>query len=157
MISLKRTLVAALLLGSSLAVQLIQGAEPSSSINLDHLIAALHVTSPPERQQAALENLKKLATPRVAELLLAKWNDLLPAARAEAASLLLSRAEWSEALLGAIESGQLTSSALGTVQQQKLLAHSQPSIRERAAKLFTKPGPDRKKILDAYRDRKSVV
>ncbi len=151
MTSLKRTLRAILLLASSLGVQLAQGADPSSVTDLDRLIAELRVTSPPEAQQAALASLKKLATPRVAESLLAKWNDLLPAARAEAAALLLSRAEWTEVLLGAIETGQLTSSALGTAQQQKLIAHTQLVIRERAAKLFTKPSPDRQKVLEVYR------
>lgn len=140
-----------------------QGAEPKviaaplarsatkPDADLDRLVELLHATSPPEVQQAALASLKKLASPRVAELLLAKWNDLLPTVRAEAATILLGRTEWSEALLGVIESGKLTSSALGTAQQQKLLTHAQPGIRERAMKLFTKMNPDRQKVLEAYR------
>ncbi len=128
-----------------------KGADAAPAAEVDRLVAQLHPTVPPPAQRVALAALKKLSTAQVAVSLVAKWNDLLPAARLESANLLLSRPEWSAALLSAIESGKLTSSALGSSQQQRLLTHTQASLRERAAALFTKTNPDRPKVLEAYR------
>ncbi|MBM3877225.1 MAG: c-type cytochrome [Verrucomicrobia bacterium] len=136
---------------ASAATRLLARGPTEQDADIARLIALLHPTSPPEVQQAAMTSLKKLASPLVAESLLAKWNELMPAVRGEALSALLSRAEWTQSLLGAIEAGKLTASALGLAQQQVLLAHTQPAIRERAAKLFTRVNPDRAKVIERFK------
>ena len=118
--------------------------------DLSRLVATLSVTSPPDAQRAALASLRQQTSPRVAELLIEKWRDLMPASRTEAIALLFGRAEWTQALLGALESGRLTASALGVLQQQQLLTHAEPAIRERAAKLFTTTNPERQKVLKDF-------
>ncbi len=112
--------------------------------------ALLNPQVPPEVQQAALASLKKLASPRVASLLLGKWNELTPTVRSEALAALMGRAEWTQALLAAIEGGKLTTSALGTTQQQQLLTNPSAAVRERAAKLFAVGNPDRQKVVKQY-------
>ncbi|MBI3877307.1 MAG: c-type cytochrome, partial [Verrucomicrobia bacterium] len=132
------------------AIRLLGRGPTEQEQDFARLGALLSPQVPPEVQQAALASLKKLASPRVAELLLAKWNELMPTVRAEALAALMSRAEWTQALLAAIEGGKLTTSALGTTQQQQLLAHPSAAVRERAAKLFAVGNPDRQKVVKQY-------
>ena len=139
------------------ATRLLARGPTEQDADLDRLVALLHPASPPEVQKASMDSIKKLASPRVAELLLAKWNELMPAVRAEATTALLSRGEWVQLLLASIEAGKLGTSALGPAQQQQLLTHAQPAIRERASKLFTRVNPDRAKVIENFRSVETLT
>jgi len=105
---------------------------------------------PSEIQQAALTGLKRATGPRVGEILLTGWKSYGPAVRAEVLNTLFTRTEWLQVLLAAIEDGRLSAGEIGAAQKQKLLAHSQSAIRERAAKLFAAVGSDRLKVVKQY-------
>jgi putative heme-binding domain-containing protein len=104
---------------------------------------------PAEIQKAALANLAKLKSAKVAEILLANWKVLGPDFKNEALNILFSRPEWLDALLVAIEKGEVPPGQIGTAQQQKLLTHSDERIKGRAGKLFF-ANADRQKIVQSY-------
>lgn len=104
---------------------------------------------PAEVQKAALASLKKLKSNKVAELLLLQWKTLGPASKAEALSVLFSRMEWLDALLAAVEKGDIPPGQIGAAQQQQLLTHADGNIKQRAAKLFF-ANTDRQKIVKDY-------
>ena len=122
--------------------------EPAT--DLTRLGEVLYTSSPPEAQRAALAGLQRAGGPRVAEVLLAGWKNHSPAVRAEVLNLLFSREEWTAALLGAMEGGKISTTELGTKQQQQLLTHAQAGIRERAAKLLAAANPERQTVLQNY-------
>lgn len=90
-----------------------------------------------EIQGAALDTLRKLSGTNVAKVIVLHWKNLTPILRGDALDLLLARTEWRQILLKAIESNQISVSQMGAGARQKLLASSDPALRERAAKLFS--------------------
>jgi putative heme-binding domain-containing protein len=119
--------------------------------DLQRLHGLLRPQLPPSVQVAALAALRRSSEGMVGELLLGGWQTYGPALREEVSNTLLSRQEWTSQLLNAIKSGRLAASDLGAVQQQKLLTHSQISIRDSAIKLFGEGRADRQQLLDQYR------
>jgi putative membrane-bound dehydrogenase-like protein len=101
-------------------------------------------------QSAALERLGQGRGTPVADTFIANWKSASPAARARILELLLSRPEWVQSLLSALETAKIAPGVLGTPQQQKLLNHSDQTIRERAQKLFASADADRDAILKRY-------
>lgn len=105
----------------------------------------------PQVQKAALGRLRQGRGAKVAEALLGGWRSYGPGLRADVLEALLSRAEWSERLLGAVEEGKVAAGALDPGQQQRLRSHADASIRERAAKVFAAAASDRQKVIEEYR------
>ena len=77
--------------------------------------------------------------------------------RQEVLNILFSRPGWVQALLAAIEGEKISPGELGLTQQQKLLTHSQPAVRTRAAELFSKTSADRQNILKQYESVKTLT
>jgi putative membrane-bound dehydrogenase-like protein len=103
-------------------------------------------------QKTALAGLRHSNGPQAAHVLLKSWRACGLNQRQEVLNALFSRPEWTEAVLVALEQGRLLPAELGTLQQQKLLSHSSPAIRERAARLLSAINADRKKIVDSYKE-----
>jgi len=101
-------------------------------------------------QQAALANLKETPGSAAAAAILAGWKSYGPSLRIEALNILLSRAEGSQALMAAVESGAIAPAELGAIHQQRLLKHSDRAIRERAERLFAARNSDRLKIVNDF-------
>jgi putative heme-binding domain-containing protein len=72
-------------------------------------------------------------------------------------NLLFSRPEWLKALLAVIESEKISTAGIGTVHQQKLVTHSDSSIRQRAVKLFSATRADRQAVLKEYRGVEKLI
>jgi len=74
--------------------------------------------------------------------------------RAAAYVTLLSRADWTKAMLESSEKGDIQISELALYQRRTLLEHPDASIRERTQKLLEKggavPSPDRVKIVEEF-------
>ena len=104
----------------------------------------------PEIQRAALDSLKGLRLPGVGQTLLAGWKSFGPAMRGEVLSAVLTRNEWTLALLQAVESGAVVAGEIGATQRQKLLTHASAPIRERAQKLFAAVNTDRQAVVKRY-------
>ena len=118
--------------------------------DLRRLHELLRPQIPPAVQTAALAALKQHSDANIGELLLQGWRGYGPALREEVGNVLLSRQEWTSQLLEALQSERLSPSELGPLQQQKLLTHSQKSLRDAAAKIFAVRA-DRHQLLDDYR------
>lgn len=80
---------------------------------------------------------------------------LTPSVRPIAFRVLLSRADWTKALIEGLETGKLQASELSLEQKQGLAAHPDKSIASRAQPLLAKggglPNPDRQKVIDELR------
>jgi len=103
-------------------------------------------------QKAALGALRRVNDPQVAQVLLKSWRACGLNQRQELLNALFSRPEWTEAVVAALERGSLLPGELGPLQQQKLLNHSVPAIRDRSAHLFSAINSDRRKLLETYKD-----
>ncbi|MBI3415939.1 MAG: VCBS repeat-containing protein [Verrucomicrobia bacterium] len=101
-------------------------------------------------RQAALESLSRLSDAHVGVVLLSRWKRFGPTQKTAVADILLSRPVWVKALLYALESDQISPGQISTVHRQRLLKHSQESIRDRAAKLFASANADRQKLIHDY-------
>lgn len=103
-----------------------------------------------EDQRAAFESLRGFRGEAVAKGLLERWRRLAPGLRVDVLNHLLSRREFHDPLLGAIESNQVTLGELNLDLEQRrvLLRKSSPTIQERAAKLISD---------EEYSNRKAIV
>jgi putative membrane-bound dehydrogenase-like protein len=101
-------------------------------------------------QRAAAMALGRGKENAVAEALLAAWRSASPALRQELLAALLSRPAWAKLLLSWVADGRVTATQLSTAQQQKLLRHSDSSIRESAGKVFAAAHGDRAALLAEY-------
>jgi putative heme-binding domain-containing protein len=71
--------------------------------------------------------------------------------RTQAADILISRNEWIDPLLAAIEQNKILPTDIDAARRQRLLQHRNRDIRARAEKIFADAiNPDRQKVLDAY-------
>jgi putative heme-binding domain-containing protein len=115
------------------------------------LLGALASAEPREIQQAALRWLAGFPEPEVATNLIARWPSLTPPVREETVNVLLSRATWHDALLGALEQGKLSPSQLSVPQRARLLAIKDAQLAERAKQVLASValGP-RKAIIEQY-------
>jgi putative heme-binding domain-containing protein len=87
----------------------------------------------------------------VAEILVSNWPGSSPTLRIGILSTLLTRQEWIQVLLSAVEQGRIPASQLNPSDQQKLLGHESKSIRDRAETFLGTVDPDREKIVASYR------
>ena len=108
-------------------------------------------------QKAALDTLKRLNRPLVASTLLASWHQLSPSVRADVLNTLLSRDEWADQLLRALERGQIAVGEVSPAHQQILLKQRGDSVRERAGKIFAAQNTDRQQVVRNYESVKELT
>lgn len=99
----------------------------------------LRGTEPAAVQQAALDVLREHREPEVGQRLVDAWPALPPALRPAVVNLLVYRAAFHEALLGALDRGALQVGELNLdlEHRRELLRKARPAIRERAAKFMS--------------------
>ncbi len=77
---------------------------------------------------------------------------MTPAVRPQALKVLLSRGDWTAALIEAVESGKVQLGELSLDQKQALANHPNKALAERAKKLLATggglPNADRQKVID---------
>ncbi len=132
------------------AIPLLGRDEAALSEDVAQLGALLDSRNTPPLQLAALASLGRTRSPKTAQILAGAWKTGSPAARARVLDLLLTRQDWVQVLLGAVEAGQIPAGALGTPRQQKLLNHPLSSIRDRAKSLFAAASADRQAVVRRY-------
>ncbi len=90
--------------------------------------------------------------PGAGNQLVARFRTLTPGPRATGISVLLSRAESTNALLDGLDKGSVQLSELSLDQKQALNAHPDSNVRNRARKLLKRggalPNADRQKVLE---------
>jgi putative membrane-bound dehydrogenase-like protein len=136
----------------SLAVRMLAHASAGQDQSIEALGQLLEPAVAPELQEAALDGLKQFHSPHAALVLIGGWRGYSPELRAGVLNALFSRKEWTGELLNAIENKKIQAANLSTTHKQKLLAYSDPAIRERAAKLFARTNADRQRVVKEYQD-----
>jgi putative membrane-bound dehydrogenase-like protein len=105
----------------------------------------------PELARGLLDAAGRSESPAVGALVIERLATLTPAVRPAGLQLLLGRADWTAALLDALEKGTVPQADLALDQKQRLAAHPNRTLAERARKLLarggTLPSPDRDKVL----------
>jgi putative membrane-bound dehydrogenase-like protein len=97
---------------------------------------AASADSAPALREAALNALARQSNPAVAERLLKGWKQTSPAARPAIIRLLVSREEWTNALLDAVRKKQVAAPEISLEDRQRLAASASEPIRKAAAELF---------------------
>lgn len=100
---------------------LVAARHPAVLAAADGLLAAPKA-APLDLRRRTLDALARLDEPRVAEVVLARYEAMEPELRPQAIELLTARAAWSKQLLAAIAAGRLPASTLNVNQVRKLLA-----------------------------------
>jgi putative heme-binding domain-containing protein len=117
------------------------------------LLATLLKPQVPDRvQRAALAASARGADPKLPEPLLSGWKGHSPGVRTAVLDTLLSRDEWSSALLFSLEDKCVPPTEIGPAHRRRLLDHASKDFRERARAVF---GPDqgtRLAVVADYRD-----
>ena len=121
---------------------------------LDSLLAEVSPKASPALSAGILDAAGLATSPAVAPVLIEHWYQLTPHLRQKGIAILLSRPEWSRALLDALDKGTVPPTDLGLDQAQQLTNHPDKKLAERARAILARggrlPSPDRKKVLDEY-------
>jgi putative membrane-bound dehydrogenase-like protein len=106
----------------------------------------------PDLARGLIEAVGKSNASQIRDAFVEMLPNLTPVARAAGLNVLLSRAEWTETLLDALEKGHLPVTDLSLDQKQNLMSHPRRPLAERAKQLFAKgggiPNPDRQKVVE---------
>jgi putative membrane-bound dehydrogenase-like protein len=115
------------------------------------LLSLLNLPLTPAVQDAVIAALSHFAEPNIAPLLVQRWPLLIPAGRAESVVAMLARPERTRVLLAALEGRLIGRAELGSTQVRFLLAHPDPSVRQRAQALFGNGNdPRREAIINQF-------
>lgn len=116
--------------------------------DLKALTQFLGPQTPPRLQTAAVATLARTRASDVPSLLLAGWRGYSPDLQGTVLDTLLTRAEWTAALLTAIEAKTIAAGDLDAAARSRLLNHRTSEIRERSIKaLAASVNESRAKVL----------
>ncbi|MBO0698191.1 MAG: neutral/alkaline non-lysosomal ceramidase N-terminal domain-containing protein [Zavarzinella sp.] len=116
----------------------------------DELLSA---TSTPALRSAAVAQLGRLKGEAAPRLLMQGWKGHPPTTRTQILDVLLGRKDGPAAILSAVETKSIVPGEIDAARRQRLFTHADPTIRERAAKVFDgAANPDRAKVLKEYAD-----
>jgi putative membrane-bound dehydrogenase-like protein len=134
------------------------GAAKSLYTDIDLLGDWLGDASRPAAQNAAADRLAQIGNSRSYKTLVAAWPAYTPATASRITGLMLSRTNSRNALLAAIENGDLPASAIELAQQRALIDNPSSSISLRAEALFQNAGaPDRLAVIERYQSVLSLT
>lgn len=115
------------------------------------LLSLLDLQQPQPIQLAALSSLARFNDPAIGPEVTKRWESLTPRLRTEAVTVLLARTDRATALLRAIEAGTIRPSVLTTAQTKFLRGHSDKSVHELAARVFSsQPTSTRQQAIDSF-------
>lgn len=106
---------------------------------------------PPRIQSAALATLRVARDGAVATIMLDSWRHMSPPLRGEIADALLSRLDWTRALLDRAEAGTISLADIGPVRRAMLLEHRDTSTRARAQRILGATTAARDSVIARYR------
>jgi putative heme-binding domain-containing protein len=108
--------------------------------------------TPPGLASGLVEAVGRSEAPGVGPLLTDRLQALTPAARQAALRVLLSKTEWTAALMSGVEQGKARLAELSLDQKQALAAHPNRRLAAQARRLLAGggglPDPDRQKVID---------
>ena len=110
----------------------------------------VHAGETRDIQRAALRTLTEFRRKDMGEELIDLWRRTSVDVRGLILNSLLSRVDWTNSLLDAIEKGLFQTSHLDALQRQRLRLHSNSSIRMRARQMLGETNPDRQAVVETY-------
>jgi len=106
----------------------------------------------PELARSLVEAVGRSDAAAVAGTIIEHLAALTPSVRPVALRVLLTRADWTTALVDSIEGGKIALADLSLDQKQNLAAHPDKKLAERAKQLLARggglPDPDRQKVVE---------
>jgi uncharacterized protein len=115
------------------------------------LLANISPKTSPELAAGWLDAVRACEAREAGNVVLESLGRFTPAARQKALQLLLVKADWTSALLGAVEKGSVQLSEFSLDQKQALANHPDKKLAARAKKLLEKggglPNADRQKVV----------
>jgi putative heme-binding domain-containing protein len=116
------------------------------------LLALIHPRTAPAMVAGLIDAVSNGVAPGAGQALIERLPALAPSSRAQVIRALLRRADWTAALVTALEQNQVRVSELALDQQQSLAAYPNPAIARRARRLIQRggglPDPDRVKVVE---------
>ena len=107
--------------------------------------------TPAVLQDGVVAALGKLRQPKVADVLLAQWRSVGPALRSSILDVLISRDDWTTALLDHVEKKQINVHEIDIGRRQQLASLKNRALAERATKLLAASiDKDRIKVIERY-------
>jgi putative membrane-bound dehydrogenase-like protein len=117
----------------------------------NELLKLINARTSPELARGIIEAIGSNESPATGPALVERFGVLTPSLRSTALRVLISRTEWINALLDALEKGTVPSADLALDQKQALAAHPTRAIAARAKAILARggglPNPDRQKVL----------
>lgn len=117
-----------------------------------HVLELITPQTSPELARGFIEAIGKSDAPEVRQALMEALLSLTPSVRAAGLSVFLSRTEWTNSLLDALEKGQVPLTDLSLDQKQNLMSHPQQKLAWKARRIIARgggiPNPDRQKVVD---------
>lgn len=133
------------------AIQLLGQDAQHQDADLELLGGFLNPANPLTVQKAAVGTLQYNNDGKVPALLLANWKQLSPSVRAPILEILMSREEFTRALLDAVEHRTVQANEVPAASVQRLLKHSNETIRKQAATLLSAgPTSSRVEVMARY-------
>ena len=117
------------------AVELLAVGRPAEVVEP---LSRLLLTDSPRVRAAAIQSLGRLNSPGVAERLLKPWKDYRAEDRAAVVALLANRPERAQALLAAVERGDVGPAAIPAATARSLQTHSNPAVASAALQWLPK-------------------
>jgi putative heme-binding domain-containing protein len=102
--------------------------------------------------RAAVDAVSRLGSEEVPELLLDGWKGHGPTLRSAILDTLLGRDSWRDALLDALEEGQIPAAEVGPSHRAQLMGHRDAAVRERAGRQFGTSGGARAAVVERARE-----
>jgi putative membrane-bound dehydrogenase-like protein len=128
------------------------GFRPGDASAAKELLGLITPRSSAEFSQGMVAAVEHSEAPTAGAAIVDRFGSLTPDVRLSALRALLSRAEWTKALLASAEAGKFQFRDLSLTQQQALASHPDAEIAKRAAKLLASgggaPNPDRQKVIE---------
>ncbi|MCA9195934.1 MAG: c-type cytochrome [Planctomycetales bacterium] len=106
---------------------------------------------PLEINAAALETCGSFATDIAGKILIDHLETMAPSLQTRSIELLMSRTNWTQQLLGAMQADLVRPQTLSIRQRQQLLSHVQPEVRRMASELLGEL-PSRANVVQQYMD-----
>jgi putative membrane-bound dehydrogenase-like protein len=128
------------------------GYRSSDVATAEALLEQITPRTPPEVAVGFLQALEVSEAADTGKLILERLPALTPATRSAGLGILLTRPEWTRALLAGAEQDKVRLVDLSLDQQRALTEHPDPRIRFQARRILSRggalPNPDRQKVLE---------
>ena len=122
----------------------------------DWLLLVCSPPTGPALQSAAVETLSRYNDPQIVDTFLRIWPLLMPAARTQAISALLSRETHVGRVLDALQNRSLAPSELSSAQRNFLRTYGDPTLRARALRLLGPVPVERPQVVTRFKPALSL-